>query len=141
MNKGELFNCFAYQGEDITDKKWEKLKPETIPTAILGIPIADAAPVPVPLFAETQIVAKLSDDGSFGLDLYLSGADGSFYSSASWRPDSPGPWRQIDTDLVFTPLAGAPFEVCSGSLCTGRSCSSGLRDSSDSRSFHLKTVN
>jgi hypothetical protein len=116
MNKGELFNCFASPGEDVSDKKWERLKPETIPTAILGIPIPNAAPVLVPLFAQTQIVAKVSDDGLFGLSLYLSGADGSFYSRASWRPDSQRPWRQIDTDSVFTPLAGAPFEVCSGHL-------------------------
>lgn len=116
MNKGELFDCYAVDGEDVSDKKWERLKPETIPTAILGIPIPNAAPVPVPLFAQTQIVAKVSDDGLFGIDLYLSGADGSFYSRASWRPDSQEPWRQIDTDLVFTPLAGAPFEVCSRHL-------------------------
>jgi hypothetical protein len=116
MNDEELFDCYAFDGDDVSDKKWERLKPETVPTTILGLPVTNAAPVPVPLSAQTQIVAKVSEEGQPGVDLYLSGADDSFYSHAAWMPDGSGSWRQIDTNLVFKPLAGAPFEVCGGHL-------------------------
>ncbi len=116
MNNGQLFNCYASDGADVTDKKWERLKPETIPTTILGLPVTNATPVPVPLSPQTQIVAKVSEPGQPGVNLYLSGADDNFYSHAAWLPDGGGAWRQIDTDSTFKPLMGAPFEVSGGHL-------------------------
>lgn len=116
INNGELFNCSAFAGEDVSTKQWTKLKVETIPTTIFGLPVPNAAPVPVPLSSQTRIVAKVLPDWQVGVGLYLSGADHNFYSRAAWLPWDSGSWRQIATDSVFTPLVGAAFEVCGGHL-------------------------
>lgn len=116
MNKGELFNCFAWPSEDFSKKQWSKLTIETIPTGIFGLPIPNATPLPVALSQQTRIVAKVSADWQAGVDLYLSGADHNFYSHLAWLPGSTKTWRQIATDAVFTPLVGAAFEVCADHL-------------------------
>jgi len=116
VNNGELFSCYAYTGEDVSEKTWTKLKVETVSTSIFGLPDPTATPVSVPLSLQTQVVCGPSADQQAGVNLYLSGGDQNYYSLRAWLPGDGRTWRKIGTDSAFTPLAGGAFEICGGYL-------------------------
>jgi hypothetical protein len=99
--------------------KWISLEPQTILHTIFGLPVPNAPPIPVPLSLQSQVFATASTDFLQGiLDLYISGADGNFYSLTAWYPHSTQYWRKIETSGVFTPLLGDTFFVCANHLFT-----------------------
>lgn len=121
INKAELFCCFCWQGENFSAKQWSSLEPQTIPT-IFDLPDPNAPPVPVPLSLQSQVfaiqsqVTITSTDFQGIVDLYLSGADGNFYSLTAWYPGITKYWRKIKTSGVFTPLPSGSFRVCANHL-------------------------
>ena len=75
---------------------WHLEAPYVYPDGLFGAPDTSAPAIPIALDATTRVVTTFSPGIPGRIDLYLSGADGHFYSHSGWPAAGAGPWRRID---------------------------------------------
>ncbi|WP_162915371.1 hypothetical protein [Paraflavitalea soli] len=111
IHDAQLLSLWQLPEETAAGKTWTSMTLTTLPTLIFGIPDTSATPLPVALSPSSRVTVQDSVIKPGAAEVFICAADGEIYSHASWQAGNTDPWRKITTRTIFTPLAGAPFEV------------------------------